>query len=89
MSQTPANELPDLLSHHLLGTPYNPDSTQRENFRIQHLTTIVRDWEVGEASFDEVLREFDREPIGTFDARHWFAQQEANGDYVLPDTTTH
>jgi hypothetical protein len=86
MPYTPADDLYDLLSHHMLGTKYDPDSLHEERFVIDHLVQEVRMWEMGSNDYSELRAIFAEQNTGQFNLDHWIASNAANdGHYELPD----
>ncbi|MDQ2066750.1 hypothetical protein Q9295_10205 [Xinfangfangia sp. CPCC 101601] len=81
-------ELKDLLSHHLLGTPYDPTSTQRERFVIDHLAHETRLWETGGNTDEELKAIFGQHDLGQFDLEQWIESKVASGDYLPAEATT-
>ncbi len=75
-------ELKDLLSHHLLDSPYDPESRHREKFLIDHLAFLVRQWEVGDISLEELVASFRSEPLGNFDILSWIQSKTDEGEYA-------
>lgn len=80
-------ELKDLLSHHMLEHPYDPDSTLRENFVIDHLVEEVLNYEVGDNSYQELKAIFRQQDTGTFDFDKWMQSKVDSGEYFPPDTS--
>lgn len=83
MPYNPTEDLREELSHHLMQTPYDPDSTHREKFLIDHLKEVVDDWSIGDLSYDEMIREFQGENLGNFDIHQWLREMSEEGHYDL------
>lgn len=79
-----ALELRDLLSHHLLGHPYDPSSTHREKFLIDHLVEQYRWWEVGSVTYQELRDTFAQHNLGNFDLDAWITSKAEEDEIDLP-----
>lgn len=80
-----AEELYDLLSHHLLGSPYDPRSVHPERFLIDHLVEQVRWWEVGSVTYPELRSTFSEHDLKGFSLDRWIASKADEGEYYLPE----
>lgn len=80
-----AEELYDLLSHHLLGSPYDPRSVHPERFLIDHLVEQVRWWELGSLTYAELRSIFSEHDLKGFSLASWIAQKASEDEYELPE----
>lgn len=80
-----AEELYDLLAHHLLGSPYDPRSLHDERFLIDHLVEQLRWWEVGSITYEELRSIFSAHDLKGFSLDLWIAQKAAEDEYELPE----
>lgn len=81
----PRDELPDILSQHTLGQPYDPSSRSPERFVIDFLEEQVEDWEQGSISTANLLATFNQHNTGSFDIRSWLQSKVDEGVYVWPE----
>lgn len=80
-----AEELYDLLAHHLLGSPYDPRSVHEERFLIDHLVEQVRWWELGSVTYAELKSTFSAHDLKGFDLDRWIVSKAEEGEYFLPE----
>jgi hypothetical protein len=84
-----ANQIPelrDLLSHHMLNTPYDTSSNKPERWLTDHLVEQVIDWEIGTTSTEKLMAVFDqhKSQLGTFDLLLWIQSKVDEGEYSDP-----
>lgn len=82
----PSQELKDILSHYMLGSPYDPSSVHSERWLIDHLVEMTCDFEIGTTSYDDLKRIFDqhKDQLNGFDLQHWIESKVAEGVYDDP-----
>ena len=83
----PTDQLADLLSQHMLGHPYDPDSLHDEKFVIDHLIEEVMAYEGGMNTYQELKAIFSQHNTGTFDLDQWLQVQVDAGVYWPIDTS--
>jgi hypothetical protein len=88
MTPDPATELKSILSHSMTNSDYDPKSTQRERFVIDHLVEEVRNWEQGTNTYAELRAIFAEQDVGNFSLDHWIASIADQDIYDLPDELT-
>lgn len=78
-------ELRNLLSHHLLGHPYDRSSNVPENALINHLSEAMIGFEVGDYNVNELRAIFRQHQIPGFDLDQWLQRQVDRGVYMIHD----
>jgi hypothetical protein len=79
------DELADILSTHMLGGPYDPSSTQRERFIIDHLVEAMDGFALGDYEWSEIKAIFGAHKLGGFDLDSFAATLVEDGDFDAED----
>lgn len=74
-------DLKNLLSFRLLTAPYDGQANIPETHAIDHLITVLREWEMGGMEDEELTANFDHAQIPNFDLWDWVRQMEEQGVY--------
>lgn len=84
MRNDPIKELENILSHSMTQSEYDPKSTQRERFVIDHLVEQVHSYASGEITFAELQAIFSEQNTGNFSLDHWMKSKVDEGSFSEP-----
>jgi len=79
------DELADILSMHMLGGPYDPNSTHQERFVIDHLVEAMDGFALGDYEWSEIKQIFAAQKLGGFDLDSFAATLVEDGDFDEED----
>lgn len=83
MPGEPVDELRTLLTYKFLG--YRElNGSEPEAARIDFLCEIVRGWEHGAQTLDDIKAAFRKYPVPDFDILLWMQSKADSGDYTSP-----
>lgn len=81
MVWNPSDDLYDILSMHMLGHPYDINSTLPERFEIDFLAEEVGRFELGSNPYSNLLKTFDQHNTGGFNIRLWIQDRVDADEY--------